>query len=344
MRILSVVRQNYYGTNAREPFSYFFTVPLRQMGHDVETFDHFAARRSSGRDAATQQLLSKIRRECYNLVLYQTSGDEPVDTAALAGLARLICIVAWNSDDDWQWSTTRPLAPHFTYMVTTYPQIYEANRGTCPNLLLSQWGCLGVFSDFERTKDVDFSFAGSIYGDRNPTCRYLRRCAGLKCFGRGERLLRLGMPYVRGVFRLPWIAGEALRFEQVYEVWNRTRVSFTPMTGGPSGNVLSIKARAFEMGLSGTLMLCEHSPNLERYYEPGWECVTFESLEDCAQKARWYLAHEAERAKIVRRYYHRTSREHMWEHRFTELFRQTGLVRWGARARKAAGAIGFRND
>ncbi len=326
MHILSVVRQHYYGnTNAREPLSFFFTAPLRQIGHDVETFDHFEARRAYGKDDATARLIGKIRGGAFDLVFYQTSGDEPVDTSALAEMARKTCLVAWNSDDDWQWEITRQLASHFTYMITTYPHIFDQHSKACPNLLLSQWGCLGLFSDFEREKDIDFSFAGSVYGARSSACRYLRRRAGLECFGRGARQLHLGIPYFRGAFRLSWIAGNALRYEEVYKIWNRTRVSYTPMTGGPRGDVLSIKARTFEMGLSGTLMLCEHSPNLERYYEPGRECITFGSLEDCAEKALWYLSHESERIRIVTRYYERTLREHMWGHRFADLFKQMGV-------------------
>jgi spore maturation protein CgeB len=79
------------------------------------------------------------------------------------------------------------------------------------------------------------------------------------------------------------------------------------------------------MGLSGTLMLCEHSPDLERYYEPGKEFVAFESLDDCAEKASWYLAHEDERARIALNYRDRTLREHLWTHRFTDLIEQMGL-------------------
>ena len=333
MRILSVVRQHYYGTpNVPEPLSLYFTVPLRQMGHDVETFDHFEEHRVYGKDAATVRLTERIRGGGYDLVLYQTSGEEPVDISAVAETARKTCLAAWNSDDDWQWETTRQFASHFTYMITTYPHIYEQQRAACPNLLLSQWGCLGLFSDFGRKKDIDFSFAGAVYATRSSACRYLRRRTGLECFGRGTRLLRLGIPYFRGAFHLTWIAGAALGFEEINSIWNRTRVSYTPMTGGPHGEVLSIKSRTFDMGLSGTLMLCEHSPNLEQYYEPGRECVTFETLEDCAEKALWYLSHESERARIATRYYERTLREHMWEHRFTDLFSQMGIGRGQIRA------------
>jgi len=93
--------------------------------------------------------------------------------------------------------------------------------------------------------------------------------------------------------------------------------------------VLSIKSRVFDMGASGTLMLCEHSPNLERYYVPGRECVTFENLADCAEKALWYLAHESERFRIARNYRERTLREHTWQQRFRDLFEQIGLANQG---------------
>jgi spore maturation protein CgeB len=326
MRILSVVSKNYYGyPKAVEPMYLYFTVPLREMGYEVFTFDHYEAARVLGRERATESLLKRIKGDKFDLVLYQTSGHEPVETEALCELATKVCIAAWNSDDDWQWDTTRRLARHFTFMITTYPHIYEENRSQYPNLLLSQWGCLGIYSDFSRSKDIDFSFAGAVYGARNAPCLYLRRHAGLACLGQGSRLVKMGLPYFRGVLKLSWLSGPAIDFREVNQVWNRSRISYTPMAGGPKGNVLSIKSRTFDMGLSGTLMLCEHSPNLERYYEPGRECITFESVEDCAEKARWYLAHENERARIALNYRERTRREHLWTERFSKLIEQMGL-------------------
>jgi hypothetical protein len=191
--------------------------------------------------------------------------------------------------------------------------------------VLSQWGCYSEYSNFDCHKDIDFSFAGAVYGSRNPACRYLRKAAGLRCFGRGAQLANLGLPYFRGAFRLPWLSGFPVDFKAINEIWNRSRVSFTPMAGGPSGNVLSIKSRTFDMGLSGTLMLCENSPHLEDYYEPGKEFVPFESLEDCTAKARFYLRNESARRQIAERYRDRTLSEHLWEHRFGRLFDELRL-------------------
>jgi spore maturation protein CgeB len=325
VRILSIVRKGYYGSKvAVEPMYLYFTAPLQAMGHEVDTFDHYLAGSTHGKATASEMMADRIRSGDFDLVFYQTAGREPVDTSVLAELSRKPCIAAWNSDDDWQWQMTSQLALHFTFMVTTYPHIYEQHRSSCTNLLLSQWGCLGIYSDFDRPKNIEFSFAGAVYGVRNHACRFLTRHAGLECFGRGSRLAALGLPYFRGAFRFPWLSGTALHFKKINEIWNQSRISYTPLAGGPNGEVLSIKSRTFDMGLSGTLMLCEPSPHLERYYVAGKECVTFDSLEDCADKARWYLAHEEERARIATAYRERTLKEHLWQERFVSLFRQMG--------------------
>jgi spore maturation protein CgeB len=325
MKILSVVRRAYYGSaSVIEPMYLYFTEPLRELGHEVDAFDHFEAAASEGREGASETLARRVRDGGYDVVFYQTSGAEPVDTQRLQPLAGSTPIVAWNSDDDWQWPTTSRIYPNFSHMVTTYPQIFERNRVAYPKLLLSQWACLRA-TEAPLGKDIDFSFAGAVYKIRNAQCRALRKQAGLRCFGRGARMANLGIPYFRGAFRLPWLAGEAIDFASINEVWRRTRVSYTPLGGGPNGEVLSLKSRIFDMGCSGTLMLSEHAPDLERYYEPGRECVTFSGLADCAEKARFFLSHETERARIAARYRERTLEEHLWKHRFQRLFEQVGV-------------------
>ena len=42
-------------------------------------------------------------------------------------------------------------------------------------------------------------------------------------------------------------------------------------------------------------MLTNSSPALEEYYTPYKEYVPFHDLNDCAEKARYYLAHDNER-------------------------------------------------
>jgi spore maturation protein CgeB len=79
------------------------------------------------------------------------------------------------------------------------------------------------------------------------------------------------------------------------------------------------------MGLSGTLMLAHRAPDLETYYEPGKEFIWFESLEECAELARFYLRHEQARRTIAEAYARRTLAEHLWEHRIRRILQETGL-------------------
>jgi spore maturation protein CgeB len=83
------------------------------------------------------------------------------------------------------------------------------------------------------------------------------------------------------------------------------------------------------MGLSGTLMLAAAAPGLENYYEPGKEYISFQSLEDCVDKARYYLAHEVERAQIAEAYAKRTLADHLWKHRIESVLRAAGLAKAG---------------
>jgi hypothetical protein len=328
MKILSVVIESYGGkTGAVEPMYIEFTDPLVELGHQVNHFDHSEIKKKLGFVDCGERFVETVRKGGFDVVLYQTSGQEKMPREAIRTAGRYAPIVAWNSDDDWQWeSCTRHLYPYFTFMVTTYLHIYESNRRAYPNLRLSQWGCYDRFADFQRNKDMDFTFLGRIYGDRNPNCRYLQRVARLRVFGAGALLVQLRLPPFRGCSRIPFLTGQPVDdYAKVHAIWNRSRISYTPLGSSIDSRLLQIKGRVFQMGLSGTLMLCDNHPDLERYYAPNKEFVPFQDLDDCVEKVKYYLAHEPERARIAKAYYDRTMAEHLWQHRFVQLFRDIGL-------------------
>lgn len=322
MRVLSVVGKCYQGRpGTLEPMYLAFTDPIVELGHTVDHFDHAEMRDRFGLAGCGERFVERVRAGSYDVVLYQTSGQDWMEREAIREAGRHACTVAWNSDDDWQWeSYTKALLPYFTFMVTTYPAIYTANKAQFPTLLLSQWGCYDRFGRKKEKKDLDFTFAGMLYGNRLSACRRLRTAAKLRTFGPGSGLANLGLPYFRGAGRISWLYGKALHFEGINAVWNRTRVSYTPLGASVDDGLLQIKSRVFEMGLSETLMLCEKSPLLDQYYTEGREYVSFQGLDDCAEKARYYVTHEAERERIASAYRDRTRKEHLWQHRFAQLF------------------------
>jgi spore maturation protein CgeB len=331
MRILSTVSKCYaFRPNAVEPMFRWFTDPLHNLGHQVDHFDHVRLGREAGLEACGEAFVNKVKHGGYDLVLYQTGGNDFMSRNAIAEAREHAPVVAWNSDDDWQWDTySKHIAPLFTFMATTYRHVYEENRFAFPNLRLSQWGCLATFADFDRPKNLDFTFAGQIYTNRVADCIHLKRKAGLKVFGLGSIRVRYPMLASRPVYRfiaqkLPSL-NKPLEFEQVHDIWNRSRVSFAPMGSSTDINRLQVKGRVFEMGMSGTMMLSQRSPDIERFYEPGKEFIAYDSIEECAELAKFYLRNESERRRVAKAYYRRTRAEHLWEHRFGQLFRDIGM-------------------
>jgi hypothetical protein len=335
MKILSCVSRGYYGKSSTvEPMYIAFTAPLHALGHEVEHFDHFIAGKTYGPARTAEMFLKKVREGGYDAILYQTACQDAKEIgASVREAGRYAATIAWNSDDDFAWeSHTSLMAPFFTWMFTTYRHIYEQNRNRHPNLRLTQWGCFDGFGDFDRPKDLDFTFAGQIYGDRVRSSRYLAEHAGLKVYGFMSGMVRtppfLYWPGIRKLtFRFPSVYGAPIHYEEINDIWNRSRISYTPMEASADASILQIKSRTFEQGLSGTLMICRQSPSLEEFYEPGKEFVPFETMEDCVEKVRYYLSHEEKRARIARAYRDRTRGEHMWTHRFQKMFRDIGLDR-----------------
>jgi hypothetical protein len=331
MRILATVAQAFaFRPESVEPMYLWFTDPLRKLGHEVEHFDHVKLGREVGFGPCGDAFVHRVKHGNYDLVLYQTGGHDSMNHDAVAEARKHAPLVAWNSDDDWQWdSYTKHLAPLFDYMVTTYRHVYEANRIAYPNLRLSQWGCLDTYAQYDRVKDLDFTFAGQIYTNRVADCLHLKRRAGLKVFGLGSIRVRHPILSSRTAYRfvaqkLPWL-NRPLEFQQVHEIWNRSKVSFAPMSSSTDSSKLQVKGRVFEMGMSGTMMLSQRSPDIDHFYEPGREFVAYDSIEECADKAKFYLRNEAERLRIAEAYYRRTRAEHTWQHRFQQLFRDIGM-------------------
>ncbi|WP_029461123.1 glycosyltransferase [Solidesulfovibrio alcoholivorans] len=61
------------------------------------------------------------------------------------------------------------------------------------------------------------------------------------------------------------------------------------------------KDRTFKIVLAGALLVCTDTPQIRDLFTPGEEIVVFTTLDELAEKCRYYLAHETERLAIARR-------------------------------------------
>jgi len=77
--------------------------------------------------------------------------------------------------------------------------------------------------------------------------------------------------------------------------------------------------RLFEATGMGTLLLTDELEGLSDMFIPGSEVITYAGADDLVEKARWYLAHEDERAAVAAAGQARTLRDHTYRARMQEL-------------------------
>jgi spore maturation protein CgeB len=83
--------------------------------------------------------------------------------------------------------------------------------------------------------------------------------------------------------------------------------------------------REFEAPMSGALYCTGHIDELERFFEPGREIVTYRNEEDLLAQVRRLLDHPQDAERIRRAGMRRALAEHTYHHRFETLFRAIGL-------------------
>lgn len=344
MKLLVCCSYYYYG-NSRgiEPQFYYLCRVPESLGYTVDFFDYRTAA-EIGIEQMRRTFLSIVRGGRYDAIFITTYNDE-FDQKTLAEANTFSPTIAWNSDDEWRWDDySSKRVDWYKFMVTNSPELYENNKQSFPNLLHAQWACTGFWDGRKTKKDIEFSFVGQVYGSRVPQIKWLSNHAGLRAFGKGTRNYGIHL-HLQETRRLRAIAKKALlratsnflpseiardlstiNFEQVNILWNRSKISFTPLESSV-GKARQIKSRIFDMGLSGTLMLAQHAPYLDTYYEPGKEYVSFEDLKDCADKAQFYLKNESARRRIAEAYAKRTAADHLWKYRIQHVLRNAGILK-----------------
>lgn len=166
-----------------------------------------------------------------------------------------------------------------------------------------------LFSPLEMQKDIAVSFVGGWYGARRELISLLRRYGiEAQCWG-------------------PQTESGAIPREELNRVFNRTRINLGFGGVGATGSVTCLKARDFEIPMSGNLYLTSYDHELANLYAVGREIMCYRNEIDCVEQIRFLLGQPDEfLAKIGRAARERSSREHTWAHRFNELFRWMGIL------------------
>ena len=85
------------------------------------------------------------------------------------------------------------------------------------------------------------------------------------------------------------------------------------------GDAVQIKGRDFEAPGCGCALLTEASAQIQDYYVPGEEIITYTDADDAVRKAHYYLAHEEELKRVAEKGYQRVLAEHTMEKRIKDI-------------------------
>jgi len=354
MKILYIGMRHDYGDPQRDDcYEYLnFVDTLRHMNDVRLTEFYFDLRlRSLGRRDMNRELLQRVQEVQPDLCFFVLFTDEiAAETiSAIRGESRVLT-VNWFGDDHWRFLPfSRRWAPLFDWVVTTdSASVKKYHDIGCHRIIKSQWGFNHRrIQPREAAEEYDCTFVGQGYARRQRLIRELAASGiEVQCWGRGWSNGRLSfgdmmMMTARSRINLNFTDSSVVAgWKRLGKTLINRRADDSLQINslgviGDFARVISthpppqIKGRNFEVPGAGGFLLTAPADNLGEYFIPGKEIVVFDSLDDLAAKARYYLDHPAERLAIRRAGCERAHRDHTYERRLRDVLAAIGAAREG---------------
>jgi hypothetical protein len=209
----------------------------------------------------------------------------------------------WGNSGAKRWMGTYGLIPHVDLVLTAAPECVEwYSKEGCPAIFFPEASDPNIFHPMpEFPKIYDVSFIGARYGIRGKIIQALRN-AGISVSAYGSE----------------WEGGR-LPIQDVPRLFAQSKIILGIGTIGHCSDFYALKLRDFDAPMSGSFYLTHDNPDLHTLFTTGKEIETYQSIEDCIAKVRYYLAHDTEREAIAYAGRQRAISEHTWDHRFNTL-------------------------
>ena len=193
-----------------------------------------------------------------------------------------------SDDPDSSNQLSRPVAPYFDYSFTRNVACLDLYRSW--GVRNVEWLCPPVDPDFtwpELTEE------GILHGKRDlDSIMFCERVYGISDRPqRIERLIReFPQTFVRGK---GWPGGFASQAE-IVDAYKRARIGWNLHNSiGPTNS------RVTALPGFGIMQICDNKSHLGRIFKLDEEVVGFDTIDECIDKTRYYLAHEDERRRIA---------------------------------------------
>ncbi len=102
-------------------------------------------------------------------------------------------------------------------------------------------------------------------------------------------------------------------FEECAEIFRKSKIVFN------TAAVDDVNMRMFETMATGSFLLTEYLPTIGKIFEDGRHLVTYRTLDEAVEKAKYYLDHDEEREAIAKAGMEHTLAFHTYQDRFAEV-------------------------
>ena len=254
---------------------------------------------------------------------------------------RLSTFNVWICGDDPESSEvlSRPAAPAFDYCLPI--------NIACINDY-KRWGCERVDWIFHPVRPElsapELTESKILDGRRDiDAVMFCERILGLS--DRAQRLDRLEKAFPQAFLRGKGWPGGFISDAAMRETYRRAKIGWNLHNSIGPCNTRLTTLPAF-----GVMQICDNKQNLGKVFELDREVAGFDSIEECIDKTRYYLEHDAERRQIAAAGWARVMRDYTlakWWERLTLTIAPHAvekLIKLGKPARTAAASVASRSS
>lgn len=258
--------------------------PLKEVFGEVLSYDFGTSYSKKGIKECNRELIEIVKKETPD-ILFWASMNYEIMPETFDIIREMGCIVGgWFFDDEIRFSEyskwiSRSLDFVFTNDMISVAE-YEKD-GT-----YSEWlpvtSNQNYFPKYSGSMDIDVSFIGRCFGDRAVFLKYIMN-HGIKVetFGKG------------------WENGY-IPFDKVPLTYGRSKISFCLTKSYGLNTRPQIKDKIFDICSTGSMLMCEYVPGIEKLFEIDKEIVCFRTFEEAVQKLEYYLNNPDKRTSIAK--------------------------------------------
>ena len=226
-----------------------------------------------------------------------------------------------------------PLPPK--RFIRGYELIFSAHPGLVREIesigVKASWNPLGVdASSFSKqpskNRDIDAVFVGSLgrlQKNTGPLLAEVKKLVpSLQIYGNISESALNKFGLAENYMGPAWGS-------KMHEILSRAKISIN--RHGEIAGPYAVNMRMYESTAAGAMLITEDKTNLKDLFTPGTEVVAYQSNRDAAEKARYYLDHPEELAKIANAGQKRTLEEHTYQQRVSRMAHEISKILNGRR-------------